>query len=365
MTLPLSDLRIVEFGGQGPGPFAGGLLADFGADVVRIDRPGPPIIEPRYDAYNRNKRSVSLNLKVPEEWAVVKELIARADVVIEGYRPGVMEKLGFGPDDCLAFNPRLVYGRMTGWGQDGPMAREAGHDINYLALTGALNSFGFPDRPPVAPLNLVADLGGGGMYLAFGIMTALHERRTSGRGQVVDCAMIEGVSHLMSMFHSFRQQGTWTDSRMDNSVDGGAADYGCFATKDGKHVSVGALEPQFYQSLLTVLGLDPEKIPDRRDRANWPELRRLFEERFLTRTRAEWEEAMAGTDACFSPVLTMGEAWEHPQMRARNVFIEFDGLVHPAPTPRLSRTPGSLRRLTPTPGEHNAEVLADWGIGAG
>ncbi len=361
MTGPLSDLKIVEFAGQGPGPFAGGLLADFGADVIRIDRAGAPILPARYDFYNRNKRSIALDLKSAEGRAAALELIGKADVVIEGYRPGVMARLGLGYADCAAANPRIVYGSMTGWGQDGPMAMEAGHDINYLALTGALHAIGAPDQP-APPLNLVADIGGGGMYLAFGILTAVHEARRSGQGQQVDCAMIDGVSHMMSAFIAFTQQGTWTENRQDNIVDGGSPDYGCYETADGKFVAVGAIEPQFYAALLDVLGLDPATVPDRADRANWPAMRQLFAERFRTRTRAEWEAAMAGRDACFSPVLTITEAWSHPQMQARNIARTLDGLVHPGPAPRLTRTPGSLRSATPEPGQHSREIARDWGL---
>ncbi len=360
MSGPLSDLRIVEFSGQGPGPFAGGLLADFGADVIRVDRPGQPLLPPEYDFYNRNKRSIALDLKSAAGREAAVALVSAADVVIEGFRPGVMDRLGLGYDACAAANPRLIYGSMTGWGQDGPMAMEAGHDINYLALTGALHAIGYPDRPPAPPLNLVADLGGGGMYLAFGILAAVHEARRSGRGQRVDAAMIDGVSHLMSAFMAFTQQGIWTERRADNIVDGGSPDYGCYETADGKHVAVGAIEPQFYAALLEVLGLDPAAIPDRADRANWPALKRLFADRFRQRTRAEWEAAMAGRDACFSPVLSITEAWKHPQMRARAVHERFGGLVHPAPAPRLSRTPGSLRRTTPAPGENSREIWSDW-----
>lgn len=362
MNGALSDLRVVEFAGQGPGPFTGGLMADFGADVIRIDRPGPPIIEPRFDFYNRNKRSIVLNLKSSAGREAALALVSAADVVIEGYRPGVMDKLGLGYDACAAVNPRIVYGSMTGWGPSGPMAMEAGHDINYLALTGALDAIGYPDRPPAPPLNLVADLGGGGMYLAFGLLSAVHEARRSGQGQRVDAAMIDGVSHLMSAFIAFTQQGTWSGRRADNVVDGGSPDYGCYATADGKYVAVGAMEPQFYAALVTGLGLDPAGIPDRADRANWPALRTLFAERFRQKTRAEWEALMAGRDACFSPVLGIEEAWSHPQMQARQVHEEFDGLVHPSPAPRLSRTPGSLRRTTPVPGQHSDEICADWGV---
>lgn len=362
MTGPLSDLRIVEFSGLGPGPFAGGLLADFGADVIRIDRPAAPLMPPEYDFYNRNKRSIALDLKSPAGREAALALVAAADAVIEGYRPGVMDKLGLGHEACAKVNPRLVYGSMTGWGPVGPMAAEAGHDINYLALTGALDAIGYPDRPPAPPLNLVADLGGGGMYLCFGILAAIHEAKRSGKGQKVDAAMIDGVSHMMSAFMAFTQQGTWTERRADNIVDGGSPDYGCYQTADGKHVAVGAIEPQFYAALLDVLGLDAATVPDRADRANWPALKQLFADRFRQRTRAEWESLMAGRDACFSPVLSIREAWEHPQMRARGVHARLGGLVHPAPAPRLSRTPGSLRRVTPVPGENSHEICADWGL---
>lgn len=366
MSGPFCDVRIVELAGQGPGPFCGALLADFGADVVVIDRKPSsgwrPDVERRHDFYNRNKRSIALDLKDPAGLEMARALVAQADMLIEGYRPGVAERLGLGPEDCRALNPRLVYGRMTGWGQDGPMAQEAGHDINYLALTGALHSIGEADRPPPPPLNLVADLGGGGMYLAFGLLAALHEARRSGRGQVVDCAMIDGVSHLMSAFQSFRQQGTWTDQRQDNIVDGGAPWYGCYETADGRYMAVGAMEPQFYAALLALLGLDAAALPGREDRANWPGLRARFAEIFRTKTREEWTELAQGRDACVSPVLTIAEAWAHPQMTLRGVFRPLGGLTHPAPAPRLSETPGALRRPPPEPGANSAEILADWGV---
>jgi len=273
-----------------------------------------------------------------------------------------MDKLGLGYEACTVANPRIVYGSMTGWGQDGPMALEAGHDINYLALTGALHSIGYPGMPPAPPLNLVADLGGGGMYLAFGVMVAVHEARRSGKGQRVDAAMIDGVSHLMSAFTAFTQEGTWTENRADNIVDGGSPDYGCYETADGKYVAVGAIESQFYEALVDVLGLDLATIPDRAHRANWPALKTMFAERFRQKSRAEWEALMAGREACFSPVLSINEAWSHPQMQARNVHEVFGGLIHPCPAPRLSRTPGSLRRTTPAPGAHSSEICNDWGL---
>lgn len=363
MTGALAGIRVVEFAGQGPGPFCGGLLADFGADVVLIDRPDrAPDTPRRFDFYMRNKRSVGADLKTDRGRALALAMIARADLLIEGYRPGVMERLGLGPAQALSANPRLVYGRMTGWGQDGPMVQEAGHDINYLALTGALHAIGPEGTPPPPPLNLVADLGGGAMYLAFGLLAALHVARATGQGQVVDAAMIDGVSHLMSAFQAFRQQGSWTDRRGDNIVDGGAPWYGTYACADGRFVAVGAMEPQFYAALVHGLGLDPDSLPPREDRASWPALRALFAARFATRDRDAWVARMAGRDACLSPVLTIDEAWSHPQMLARGVHAQLGGLRHPSPAPRLSATPGSLRRQAPEPGADTADVMGDWGL---
>lgn len=366
MAGPLAGVRIVELAGQGPAPFAGALLADFGADVVLIDRPPVsgwrPEVPREYDFYMRNKRSVGLDLKSPPGLATARAMVARADILIEGYRPGVAERLGLGPDACLALNPRLVYARMTGWGQDGPLAMEAGHDINYLALTGALYAIGQADAPPPPPLNLVADLGGGGMFLVAGVLLALFSARETGKGQVVDCAMLDGIAQLMSAFQAFRQQGTWSDRRQDNIVDGGAPYFGTYATKDGQYVSVGAMEANFYANLVAALGLDIGQLPDRNDRANWPGLRARFAEIFAARTRAEWEELMKGRDACFAPVLSIDEAWSHPQMVARGTFVEMEGLRYPGPAPRLSATPGSLRNPAPQPGADTAAVLAEWGL---
>ena len=273
------------------------------------------------------------------------------------------ERLGFGPDMCLAANPRLVYGRMTGWGQEGPLAQHVGHDINYLALTGALHSIGFPDRPPAPPLNLVADLGGGAMYLAVGVLAAALEARSSGRGQVVDAAMIDGVAHLMSAFQAFRQFGSWTANRQENIVDGGAPFYGTYETRDGKYIAIGSIEPHFYAALLKVLGLTGQTLPDQNDRAHWPAMRERFAAIFRTRTRDEWVQAMAGHDACFAPVLSIDEAPQHPQMQARQVFTRFDDVLHPSPAPRFGRTPGALRRPPPSPGQHSREVLVEWKVG--
>ena len=368
MKRPLAEIRVIELAGQGPAPFACALLADFGADVVVIDRPpssGWKLDTPRrYDFYMRNKRSVALDLKSAEGLATIKSMIGKADVFVEGFRPGVVERLGLGPDICLSLNPRLVYGRMTGWGQEGPMAQEAGHDINYLAMTGALYAMGQAGAVPAPPLNLVADLGGGGMFLVSGILMALYAARESGQGQVVDCAMLDGVAQLMSMFQAFRQQGTWTANRQDNIVDGGAPFYGTYETSDGRYVSVGAIEPQFYAALVAGLGLNMSDLPGQHDRASWPELRKRFAAIFATKTRDQWVEAMRGKDACLSPVLTMDEAWETEQMTTRQTFVEMDGLKYPAPAPRLSRTPGSHTRRAPEPGADNAAVLAEWGVSA-
>jgi alpha-methylacyl-CoA racemase len=363
---PLDGFRVVEMGGIGPAPFAGALLGDLGADVLRVDRIAKPGVEPdlplRFDFYNRNKRSVALDLKQPQAVRAVLDLVAKADALVEGFRPTVMERLGLGPDICHTINPQLVYARMTGWGQQGPMAQEAGHDINYLALTGALHCLGDADRPPPPPLNLVADLGGGALYLVVGLLAASMEARQSGRGQTIDVAMIDGVTHLMSAFQAFRQQGSWTSRRADNIVDGGAPFYGSYATSDGKFVAVGAIEPQFYASLLKVMGIDGERLPDQNDRAAWPEMRKRFAKVFATRTRDEWVAAAAGRDACLAPVLTIDEAPEHPQMQARDVYTMFDGLRHPSPAPRFSRTPSGLRTPTPSPGRDSRQALADWGI---
>jgi alpha-methylacyl-CoA racemase len=365
VTGPLDGFRVVEMGGIGPAPFAGALLGDLGADVLRIDRiakPGAtPDLPPRFDFYNRNKRSVAFDLKQPQAVAAVLELVAKADALIEGFRPTVMERLGLGPEVCHAINPRLVYARMTGWGQQGPIAQEAGHDINYLALTGALHCLGDADRPPPPPLNLVADLGGGALYLVVGLLAAAMEARRSGRGQTIDVAMIDGVTHLMSAFQAFRQQGSWTARRADNIVDGGAPFYGSYATSDGKFIAVGAIEPQFYASLLKVMGIDGEPLPHQNDRTAWPQMRQRFAKLFATRTRDEWVAIAAGRDACLAPVLTIDEAPDHPQMRTREVYVSFDGVRHPSPAPRFSRTPCTLHTPSPAPGRDSRQALADWG----
>jgi alpha-methylacyl-CoA racemase len=366
MSGPLQGFRIVELGAIGPGPFAGALLADLGADVVRIDRiprtEMPPDLPPRFDFYNRNKRSIALDLKQAAAVRTLLQLLPRANALVEGFRPGVAERLGLGPQVCLEANPRLIYGRMTGWGQDGPLAQEAGHDINYLAMSGALYCIGGSDRPPPPPLNLVADLGGGALYLAVGILSAAFEVQNSGRGQVIDAAMLDGVTNLMSAFQAFSQLGSWSAQRSSNVVDGGAPYYGTYETLDGKFVAVGAIEPQFYQALLRALGLADESLPAQNDRSAWPKMRERFAAIFRTRNCAQWIEATAGRDACLSPVLTIDEAATHPHMRARKVYTDFDGVRHPSPAPRFDRTPARLRLPAPAAGQHSREVLSEWGL---
>jgi alpha-methylacyl-CoA racemase len=365
MPRPLEDVKVLEFGGIGPAPFAGGYLADFGAYVVRVDRPGPDrpmTAPPEFDFYNRNKHSIALDLKSEEDLETARRLAMEADILIEGYRPGVMERLGLGPDVLLEANPRLVFARMTGWGQSGPLANAVGHDINYAAITGALYATGYSDRPPTPALNLIADIGGGGMYLVTGVLMALHHARNTGKGQVIDVAMVDGVCHMMSAFQAMSQGGMWSDRRSDNILDGGCPDYGVYVAKDGLYVAVGAMEPQFYAGLLDLLGLDPQAVLDRGDRANWAALRALFAERFATRTRDEWLALAEGREICFSPVLSIGEAWEDTHLQERGTFQEFSGRLHPAPAPRLSATPGALLRPTPPVDADREQILADWGL---
>ena len=365
---PLAGIRVIEIAGIGPGPFCAMLLADMGADVLRVDRTADSDLglprDPRFDLLNRGRRSVALNLKKPEGVAAALRLIGQADALIEGFRPGVMERLGLGPDVCLERNPKLVYGRMTGWGQDGPLADAAGHDINYIALTGALHAIGRAGGPPVPPLNLVGDFGGGALYLAFGIACALAEARQSGRGQVVDAAMTDGAASLMTMFYGFRAQGLWQDVRGANLLDSGAPWYDVYETKDGKYVAIGSIEGRFYAELIQRLGLEGEALPKQYDLKRWPELRARFAARFKEKTRDEWCAAMEGSDVCFAPVLTLEEAPKHPHNAARGTFVEVDGILQPAPAPRFSRTPGAIAGPPPKPGEHTDRGLADWGFTA-
>jgi len=354
--------------GLGPCPFAAMMLADMGADVVRIDRkaaPGPanpfPMLGTKYDVMARGRRSLGLDLKQPEAREVALQLIGQADVVLEGFRPGVMERLGLGPEACHERNPRLVYGRITGWGQTGPLAQSAGHDINYVALTGMLHAMGRADSPPAPPLNLVGDFGGGAMMMAFGVMCALLEARTSGKGQVVDAAMTDGAALLGAMVYGFRAFGSWTERRDTNLLDGGAPFYDTYACADGKFISIGSIEPQFYAQLLQLAGADDPAFDAQMQREAWPALSEKFATIFKTRTRDAWCDLMEGTDVCFAPVLDMGEAPRHPHNQARATFVEVDGVTQPAPAPRFSRTAPELGIPPAAPGQHSAEVLAAWG----
>jgi alpha-methylacyl-CoA racemase len=364
-TGPLTGLRVVELAGLGPAPYACMLLAELGADVVRIDRPGAAslIVDPEKDALNRSRPSVAVDLKSPGGRDVLLRLLDDADVLVEGLRPGVLERLGVGPDEALARNPRLVFARMTGWGQEGPLAERAGHDINYLGLTGALHAIGTADKPAV-PLNIGADFGGGSMFLLVGILAALFERGTSGRGQVVDAAMVDGASSLVTMIYGMLGAGLWQDRRAANLLDGGAPFYDTYACADGRHVAVGALEPQFYAAFVEGLGLTGALPGGQYDLAHWPEHRRRFAEAFATRTRDEWADVFAGTDACVTPVLGLREAPVHPHLAARGTFVEQDGASLPGPAPRFSRTPGAVRGPARRPGADTTAVLTDWGFSA-
>jgi alpha-methylacyl-CoA racemase len=366
---PLAGIKVVELAGIGPGPFCSMMLSDMGAEVLRVDRTeaadlGVPT-DAKFNLLNRGRRSVAVDLKKPEGIATVKKLIAKADAVIEGFRPGVMERLGLSPDECLKLNPKLVFGRMTGWGQEGPIAHAAGHDINYIALTGALYSIGNNGGPPVPPLNLVGDFGGGAMYLAFGIVCALLESKSSGKGQVVDTAMVDGAASLMTGIYGLRAAGRWNDTRGNNILDSGAPWYGVYETKDGKHVSIGSIEAKFYAELLRLTGLDKEPLPKQHDRNGWPKLKERFTAVFKAKSRDEWCKIMEGSDVCFAPVLTMGEAANHPHMKARGTFVEVDGVMQPGPAPRFSRTKAKVQRGPAKAGQHTAEALADWGFSAG
>lgn len=363
---PLQGIRILELGGIGPGPFTAALLADLGADVIRIDRITPSdsgvSMDHKFMLIHRGMRSVAMDLKEPEAIEALLRLVGEVDALIEGFRPGVTERLGLGPDDCLAVNPRLVYGRMTGWGQDGPLAQAPGHDINYIALTGVLHSIGSPGGPPVPPLNLAGDFGGGALYLALGIVSALLECRNSGRGQVVDAAMVDGSASLMALMYGMRAGGLWSDERGANRLDSGAPYYNVYETADGKHIALGSNEPRFYRNTLQLLGLDERELPQQHDKRHWPAMRARFAAVFKTRSRDEWCALMDGQEVCFAPVLSMGEAPAHPHIAARGTFVDFDSVTQPAPAPRFSRTPGAIQRGAPHPGQHTDEVLRDWGF---
>jgi alpha-methylacyl-CoA racemase len=364
---PLAGVKVLELAGIGPGPFCAMLLADLGAEVVRIDRAqnvrgGDPSTPPA-DVLNRGRRSIGVDLKQADGVATVLDLVEQADALLEGFRPGVMERLGLGPDVCLARNPKLVYGRMTGWGQDGPYAHTAGHDINYIALAGALEPIGRRGEAPVPPLNLVGDFGGGGMLLALGISAALVEAGRSGKGQVVDAAMVDGSAVLTTMFHAFRAMGIWEDARGSNLLDTGAHFYDVYETADGRYVSIGSIEPQFYAELLEHTGLAGEEdLPWQHDKVHWPALKERMAEIFRGKTRDEWCEIMEGTDVCFAPVLSLAEAPQHPHNVHRETFTELDGVVQPSPAPRFSRTPGEIQCPPAHAGQHTDEVLSAWGV---
>lgn len=361
---PLQGLRVVEFAGIGPGPFCGMLLSDMGADVVRIDRKGSAAgPNAKYNIDARGRRSVALDLKRPESLELCLKLCERADIVFEGYRPGVMERLGLGPDVVLGRNRRIVYGRMTGWGQHGPYANRAGHDINYIAITGALDAIGTGEKP-IPPLNLVGDYGGGAMFLAFGLLAAVLNARSTGRGQVVDVAMTDGAAYLTAVFHRLRAMGLWKDERCANLLDGGAPFYDTYRCADGKWIAVGAIEPQFYQILLEKTGLAGTMTDDQMDRSRWPDMKRQFAEVFATKTREEWCAVMGSDDACFAPVLSIEEAMQDPHQVARETFVEIDGVPQPAPAPRFSVTPGQIQAMSQRLDTDSQSILADWGIGS-
>lgn len=368
---PLQGVKVVEFASIGPGPFCAMMLSDMGAEVVRIDRGPtgrprePDLFNPgRYGILDRGRRSVGLDLKRSEAIEVALRIVEGCDALVEGMRPGVMERLGLGPGVCLERNPRLVYGRMTGWGQAGPLAARAGHDIDYIALTGALHAIGGAGTGPVPPLNLVGDFGGGGMLLAFGVVCGLIEARSSGRGQVVDAAMTDGAALLMAMVYGMKAMGRWSNERGTNLLDGGAHFYGTYECGDGRYVAVGAIEPKFYRELLTLCGVEAPAMQSQDDPAAWPALREKLGELFKTRSRDEWCALLEGTDACVAPVLDLDEAPRHPHNRARGTFVEREGVVQPAPAPRFGRTAGAIQGPPASPGEHTGEVLAECGYGA-
>ena len=366
MSGPLEGVRIIELAGLGPAPFAGMMLSDAGADIIRIDRSErasyPPHQDAHVDLMNRGRRSVAVDLKHPDGVAMVLRLVDGADGLMEGFRPGVAERLGLGPDTCLARNPRLAYGRMTGWGQDGPMAQTAGHDIDYIALSGALEAIGREGDRPVPPLNLVGDFGGGGMLLAYGMLAAILSARTTGKGQVIDAAMVDGAASLMTMTYTLRSAGIWQDARGTNMLATGAHFYEVYEPSAGGYMGVGAIEPQFYAELMERLGLGGEDRSTQMDRTTWPAMKERFAAIFASKTRAEWEDVFAGSDACVAPVLSVVEAPDHPHNRARGTFVEVAGVVQPAPSPRFLSTPGEIRRPPPNPGQHGDEALADWGL---
>jgi alpha-methylacyl-CoA racemase len=363
---PLTGVRIVELGGIGPVPFCAMLLSDLGADVVRIDRPpgfdGGAPVDPKFNLLNRSRRSAGIDLKKPEAVNAVLRLVAKADAVLEGFRPGTAERLGLGPQECLAVNPRLIYGRMTGWGQDGPRANEPGHDINYVSLVGALHAIGRAGEAPAIPLNLIGDFGGGSLYLALGVLSAIIESRQSGKGQVVDAAMVDGAASLMTLIYGLLAAGYWTDERGSNRLDSGAPWYNVYETSDGKYVSIAANEGRFFRNAMKLLELDDAGLSDQHDKSGWPSMRERFAATFRTRTRDEWIALAGGKEACIAPVLSLAEAPQDTHLQARRTFVQFDGVLQPAPAPRFSRTDGAIQRPPARPGEHTDEILRDWGF---
>jgi alpha-methylacyl-CoA racemase len=364
----LSGYRVIELAGIGPGPMCAMLLSDMGADVVRIDRLADAGLgisaATKFNLLNRGRRSVALDLKRPEAIETVLKMTDRADALIEGFRPGVTERLGLGPDVCMKRNPKLIYGRMTGWGQEGPLAHAAGHDINYISLSGALHSIGRRGEAPVPPLNLVGDFGGGALYLALGIVAGLLEAQKSGKGQLVDAAMVDGAASLMTAIYGLRGSRLWTENRGENMLDTGAHYYDVYETSDGKYISVGSIEAKFYDELLRLSGLKNEELPRQQDRNAWPAMKERVAAIFKSKTRDEWCGIMEGSDVCFAPVLSMDEAPHHPHNRHRGTFVEIEGVTQPGPAPRFSRTPSAIQRPPARPGEHTEETLRDWGFSA-
>ena len=359
---PLKGIKVVEMAGIGPGPFCAMMLSDMGAEVIRVDRLAHKGSGHKANVLNRGRRSIAIDLKNSQGVDTVKKLIDQADVVIEGFRPGVMERLGLGPEECLERNPRLVFGRMTGWGQHGPLAHAAGHDINYISIGGALGAMGHPDRPPSPPLNLVGDFGGGAMYLLAGVLAALVERASSDKGQVIDAAMTDGTASLLTPFYGMMAMGMWTTQRSDNRLDGGAHYYGSYTCSDGKHISIGSIEPQFYALLLELCGIDDPEFLKQNEKKSWASLRQKLEELFATKTQAQWCELLEGTDVCFAPVLNLAEAPQHPHNKARASFVDFEGVTQPAPAPRFSRSQTGIQSAAAIAGEHSEEILKDWGF---
>ena len=369
MSGPLTGLKVIELAGIGPAPMAAMMLSDMGAEVIRVDRltaSGLGIPMPKkFNFLGRGRKSIAVDLKNPEGIDALLELIDKADIVIEGFRPGVMERLGMGPDVCLERNPKLVFGRVTGWGQEGPLSKSAGHDLNYIALSGALHAIGRSnDEPPTPPLNLVGDFGGGTMFIVVGILAALHEVKNSGKGQVVDAGMVDGALSLMTSIYGMHAGGNQSDERASNILDSGAHFYNTYETRDGKYVSIGSIETKFYAMLLEKLGLDPDSLPPQMERESWPAMKEKFKGIFLTKTRDEWCALMENTDICFAPVLSLAEAPDYAHNKERGSFVDVEGVMHPAPAPRFSATPSSIKSPTPPTGVHTDEVLADWGISA-